>query len=259
MTSKSVAIVVLLLASGLIGNGQVTGNVTSRVFELRVAGGAGTGFFIEYQGQEYLITANHIVAALGEQARVEFLYDRTWHPLNVKVLHGESQCNDVAVLIPQQKERVLPSTIDALPWTNSFLLGQDAYFLGFPYGLAVQSDKLHITLPIIKHAYISAMIPCSEFDPALPADQNFMLLDGFNNAGFSGGPVVSRDQSDPQRTFKILAVIHGYRFDNTPLSVNGRRALNASVETNTGIILAVPFEAALDLIRKTKRGGNAKP
>jgi S1-C subfamily serine protease len=258
VTSKPVAVLLLVLASVLMANGQVTVNVISRVMELRVPGGTGTSFFIEYEGQEYLITANHVVAGLGELARVELLADRVWHAMNVRVLHGESRCDDVAVLVPQQKERVLPN-VDPLPWTSLFTLGEEAYFLGFPYGLVPQTDNLHMTIPIIKHGYVSAVIPCSELDPALPTDQNFVLLDGFNNPGFSGGPVVSREQSDPQHTFKVFAVIAGYRAEKTPLSVGGQQVVSASVETNTGIIFAVPFGRAIELIRESKRREKAKP
>jgi hypothetical protein len=38
-------------------------------------------------------------------------------------------------------------------------------------------------------------------------DKQFMLLDGFNNPGFSGGPVLAYEPSDLTKKFYVVAVI----------------------------------------------------
>jgi len=53
-----------------------------------------------------------------------------WKPLNVKIFRCEDPI-DIAVLIPPHQ---LTVNFD-LPFDKgSFFYGQDAYFLGFPYG-----------------------------------------------------------------------------------------------------------------------------
>jgi hypothetical protein len=78
------------------------------------------------------------------------------------------------------------------------------------------------------------------------------LLDGLNNPGFSGGPAISRDYNDPNRAFKVGAIISGFRGEVTPVSVNGQNAAGASVTTNTGIIFAVTHERVLALVKADK-------
>jgi S1-C subfamily serine protease len=233
---------------------QIPGNIMGRTFEVRVPGGAtARTFFVDVDGQEYLFTANHVVEALGEQAKVELFNDAQWHPLNVRILHGETKCQDVAVMIPAQKERIV--TADPLPQLSNFFMGQEVYFLGFPYGLAMQVGSMHWTAPLVKHGYTSAVVRCSDLEPGIASDKSVLLLGGFNNPGFSGGPVVARDLNDPNRPLKLVALISAYRYERAPLSVNGQNAVNASVPMNTGIIVAIPFDSALELIKSDKAHG----
>jgi hypothetical protein len=51
---------------------------------------------------------------------------------------------------------------------------------------------------------------------------------------------VALDISEPTHKFKLVGVISGYKNENLPLNVNGRPAINASVATNTGIIVVIP-------------------
>lgn len=161
---------------------------------------------------------------------------------------------DVAVLIPDQKEPLLKT--DALPQLTKFYMGQEAYFLGYPYGLVMQASAVHLSAALVKHAYISAVVRCSDLDPGAPDDKTRILLDGFNNPGFSGGPVVSRDLNDPNRPFKVVGIISGFRFENIPVSVNGQKAAGASVQSNTGIIwrwaLIGPLRSSRQIGRRTR-------
>src|SRR6266849_9150020 len=80
---------------------QVTGNVMSRVLQIRFNGQTGSAFFIDYEDQQYIVTANHMVAGAGNHASVEIMggIDSAWHPFDFIILHGESRCSDVAVLV----------------------------------------------------------------------------------------------------------------------------------------------------------------
>jgi hypothetical protein len=110
-----------------------------------------------------------------------------------------------------------------------------------------------VAAPLIKHAYLSANVSCSALYPDETKDDLLILLDGLNNPGFSGGPVVAPDMFSPFTNFraqKLIGVISGYRNDNIPLNVNGQRINNASVAANSGIIIAIPFPRVTELITK---------
>jgi hypothetical protein len=83
--------------------------------------------------------------------------DGKWVPLDVRILHGDTKCEDVAVLFPDQKEDPLLKA-DPLPQTDNFFIGQEAYSLGFPYDLAMQASQMHLTAALLKHAYSSAVV-----------------------------------------------------------------------------------------------------
>lgn len=229
---------------------QIPGNVMSRVYQIRVPAGTATSFILEHGDKQYIFTANHVVEDLGDHAKVEIMSDGKWVSLGVRILHGDSKCEDVAVLIPDQKEQLLKA--DALPELKNFYIGQEAYFLGYPYGLVMQAAAVHLSAALVKHAYISAVVKCSDVNPGAPEDKNVILLDGFNNPGFSGGPVVSKNLDDPNHPFNVVGIISGFRFENTPVSVNGQKAPGASVQSNTGIIVAVGIDRAFALIEADK-------
>jgi len=68
--------------------------------------------------------------------------------------------------------------------TADMVIGQDVFFLGFPYNydsLLQQSPFGNTPIPFVKKACMSAIIKSGE--------DILLLLDGHNNPGFSGGPV----------------------------------------------------------------------
>jgi hypothetical protein len=67
-----------------------------------------------------------------------------------------------------QKEKL--DQADPLPHLDRFFMGQEVFFLGFPYGLAEQVDSVHWTAPFVKHAYTSAVMRCSDIDAGFPSD-----------------------------------------------------------------------------------------
>jgi hypothetical protein len=84
-------------------------------------------------------------------------------------------------------------------------LSQDAYFLGYPYGLHAEGGSLnaHFPLAIVKKACLSMF--------ALGGPDAYILLDGHNNPGFSGGPVVFAPNGQGAPT-NVAAVVSGYKY-----------------------------------------------
>lgn len=71
------------------------------------------------------------------------------------------------------------------------------------------------------------------------------LLDGHNNLGFSGGPVVWKDPGAQE--WNVAAVISGYRHVDEPVYI-GTEATPLTYRHNTGIIVSHGVEAVFDLI-----------
>ena len=81
-----------------------------------------------------------MVASAGDAASVDIFTasDSAWHPFDFKILHGKTPCVDVAVLVPSETKITAAETI---PYDHNFAIGQEAYFLGFPFGLFTSFGK----------------------------------------------------------------------------------------------------------------------
>jgi S1-C subfamily serine protease len=196
-----------LLASERIG-AQVTSNVLGRVLNIRVNTGTknegtATAFTLDVDGREYLLTAKHVVAGLKDKDLIEVSMNSKWTPLSVSIFRCDDPV-DIAVLIPPHQ---LTVNFDLTSDQINFYLGQEAYFLGFPYGIESLSlgSNGPYPLPIVKHGTFSGLHSTSATGEA---DQ--ILLDGYNNPGFSGGPIVYRDLNQNGVVFKLAGVISGF-------------------------------------------------
>src|SRR5262245_26406361 len=107
-----------------------------------------------------------------------------------------------------------------------------------------------------------------------------VFLDGHNNPGFSGGPIVYRDLERRDFAYKVAGVVAGYHFGATPvlkpeeikleqvkpediaqgriIQRDGRpfrlNDIEQLVKFNTGIVVGYEIEHALDLINKIPIG-----
>jgi S1-C subfamily serine protease len=255
MSSRTALICFLTLGFGTQAWSQVTGNVLSRVFQIRFNAMLGTAFVLDYDGRQYFITANHVVESAGEHASVDIhgTADSDWHPLELSILHGQGHgCADVAVLIPKDKKVM---TADPISFPYNYAIGQEAYFLGFPYGLSTSFPKQKLFVPLVKHGYISATVSCTAIYPDSSATDNLILLDGWNNPGFSGGPVIAPDVFSANHPLKIVGIISGYRAERASLNRDGHPSSSEYVAENTGIIIVIPIDRAIDLIRNNNQSG----
>lgn len=124
---------------------------------------------------------------------------------------------------------------------NGLFLSQEAYFLGYPFGFSIDGRQLNAgyPLPFVKQAL------CSAFD--LPERENRRLfLDGHNNPGFSGGPVVYLDVNTKKLT--IAGVISGYHNQPDIVLKNGQPT-EYTVQSNSGIIVAYDIDTIIKAIK----------
>ena len=226
---------------------MVTSNILQRTFRIKnIKEETGTCFTIDVDNRQYIVTARHIVEGLVGQSIVSIRYEEEWKGLQVTLVgHGKGAV-DISVLAAEHwKSVTLP--LPPISGEAPMFLGQDVYFLGFPHGLESNVGALNsnFPLPLVKKGIVSRV----------PSSQETMLLDGHNNPGFSGGPVVFRP---PQRgnDFCVAGVVSGYRFTVEPVYENQGKEQIGYYESNTGIILAYNINHALELIRQNPIGVN---
>lgn len=208
-------------------------------FFLKIGNTTGTCFALTKSNVQYLITAAHCVKGHKhlEEIEIELFHDETWKKVR-GALHLHKNANiDIAVV----KLSSFIAPVFEIDIHARVLLGQDVFFLGFPYGLHSGNDlDRNFPIPFIKKAVFSAAVN----DPITGIIQ---FLDGHNNKGFSGGPVGYYDIKQ-QKTF-IVGVISGYIPQqgeiDTPI---GKLFYNE----NSGIILTYSIKHADEIINEIK-------
>lgn len=281
----SFAVVVLVVLVSVVSPtyAQVTRNVLMRVLEIRVGGSTGitgTAFTLDVNGREYLVTAKHMVEKLKHKGVIEIsVRSGQWDPINVTVYRCEGAV-DIAVLIPPRQLTVnlpLEPATDGGP--GQARDGQDMYFAGFPFGASAYSVSSYAhrlngeyPIPIIKKGLYSGTFEEKDKPPVI-------LLDGYNNHGFSGAPIVYKDLDQPNDwVFHVFGVVSGFVPELAPvvkpdpikpredtskveawrlqLTDRGKilRDTGRFVPLNTGIVQGYPIKYALDLISQHQEG-----
>jgi hypothetical protein len=219
---------------------MITSNVIQRTFHIKYGSGIGTCFIIDIDNKQYFITAKHVVESLKDNDEVFLYFKSNWVKVKTKLI-GHSTHADVTVFAIEQTiiGQPLPAT------TEGIFYGQDLYFLGFPYGLKSEIGSLNreFPLPLVKSGILSAMF--------FNQPGEYFLIDGHNNPGFSGGPVVYKKPNT--NYFNVGGIISGYRYEleNTFLNDN---PTPIQIKTNTGIVIAYTIDNALELIKNNPIG-----
>ena len=275
LLARGARLIVALLAVFCLGAGearaQLTTNVYDRVLMVRIGTTYGTAFALDVDGRQYIVTAKHVVAELGTEGTLLIDKSDMWVPVPVKVFRCDDPV-DIAVLVPPRQLTVtypLEATMQGVRY------GQDMYFAGFPYGLHTNAPALNGGYPV---AFVKKAVMSGEISEAGASE---ILLEGYNNPGFSGGPLVYRDLDRTASVYKVAGVIKGFRADIAPIfkqevirpdqvtqddiakerivrSHDGRTLrLNETgevVKLNTDILVAYNISYALALIRKNPIG-----
>ncbi len=221
---------------------SITKSILERTFQFSFDESQGTCFTIDCDNRQYIVTARHLVWPITGPATISIKHEKVWKPCSVNLVgHCRGEV-DISVLAAGFQ---LSST-HPLPTTGGIILGQDVHFLGFPYGLTseVGAFNRNFPFPLVKKATLSAV------------DSNYLFfLDGHNNPGFSGGPVVFSPEGKPDNDLSVAAVISGYRLNMEPVYLEGERTPLEFVY-NTGIIVAYGIKHATDLISQNPIGFN---
>ena len=223
---------------------MITANAIQRTFHLRLSGQSATGFVIDVDKRQYLITAKHFAGSIQSNQSIDIYYKNQWNSVPVSVVGHTAGDVDISILsVPfllAHPDLKLPADMGGI------IYGQDVYFLGFPFGLYGDAGAamVEFPLPFVKGGILSCFAKS-------PDGHETLIIDAINNLGFSGGPVIFKEPGSPD--FKIASVISGYRFNEAPV-YQGTQQLPISVRENTGLVLSYPIRYAIEVINSNPIG-----
>jgi hypothetical protein len=220
----------------------ITSNVIGRTFFLRHGNASATGVAIDVDDRSYLVTAKHFAGTITSSVNISLFHKGAWQAMTVQPVGHALGEVDISVFATPMA--LCPRHVSLPADMGGLIYGQDVYFLGFPYGSYAEVGELNrgLPLPFVKRAIVA----CMESAP-VPR----LHLDGHNNAGFSGGPVVFTKPGSHE--FSLAAIVSGYRFNEEPIYQDGT-ALPLRYRENTGLILAYPIHFAVELARANPIG-----
>lgn len=165
---------------------MITSKIFERVLHIGVNNEIGSAFVIDHNDENFIITAKHVIESIdfknGEEIKINVYNNESWINLDCKVYVHNDEEIDIAVLKPLKKYFNLKKIDIGM---EGLILGSDLYFLGFPYGMLMDSlpDAYGYPIPFIKKGIISGVLN--------KYDITSIYIDAHNNPGFSGGPVIN--------------------------------------------------------------------
>jgi len=223
---------------------MITTNVYQRTFRIKYQNSVGTCFTIDIDNKQYIVTAKHVVQGISDHDKVEIFYNGNWHEVNTEISgHCPGEIDITVFALDFQLSPPYPLPADSTGIINA----QDVYFLGFPFGLGAEVGGFNrnFPLPFVKRATLSCIVPEK-------TRGTIFYLDGNNNPGFSGGPVVFAKHLK-LNDWNVAAVISGYRFDPQPVYIQDQPT-QLMARHNTGIIISYEIRHAVDVIRSNPNG-----
>lgn len=221
----------------------MTANIIQRVFMIRYGKASATAFVIDVDNRQYLVTARHVVHTMSDRDKLEIYSNGSWCDLDVMLVGHAEGGVDISVLAPTSV--LVPHALPVVASTEGLVYGQDVYFLGFPYGWSeeIVVGDAGYPLPFVKKAIVSLF------------GAEVWILDGHNNRGFSGAPVVFMNS---ERSVQVCAVVSGYRWVKQAIHGEAMEA-KYSYQYNTGLMNVYRIDFALDLIFQNPIGTTLSP
>lgn len=228
---------------------MVSTNILQRTFKIKHKQKEGTCFTIDLDGKQYLITAKHILVGMDKPDFISIFHENKWKRVNTNIVGIADADIDIAVLaLPFQL-----SPAHHLPANSSgIFLSQDIYFVGFPLGLQIDVGfdiNRNFPLPLVKKGIISGFVFKEE------SRLECILLDGHNNRGFSGAPVVYI--STGTKELNVAGVVSGFLPEKDQIKLEEQKK-SLEIQYNSGIIIAYPISYAVDLIKNNPIGFSLK-
>jgi hypothetical protein len=224
---------------------MVPSEILQKIFLIKHQENTGTSFLVSINNKDYLITAKHLFPAtlsFKPSVNIEILKNDRWVKITATLLVHANPNIDIAVLDLMSSDQK-GNLFDL--GSEGYYLSQDCYFLGFPFGLKMDDIEGKINngfpIPFVKKGIISSFVSDS-------TKMTQIFLDGHNNPGFSGGPVVIINYgTESQHKMRIIGVISAYlneeKIIKTPLG-------NFKNNENSGIVLSYAFDHVFEIIER---------
>lgn len=222
---------------------MITTNVIARTFQVECSQKTGTCFSLDIDQRQYLITARHIVEGINNNNSILIFHDGKWKTLDVELVWLSETEEDIAILAPSIQ---ISPALPLIPSMDGVIYGQDVFFLGFPFGLKTEAGPINrnFPLPFIKKGVFSTT-------EKIEGGSTRIYIDGHNNPGFSGGPIIFTDLKTNE--IKVLGVMSGYYPYYEPVQINNS-ITELKSQQNTGIAIAYSLDRAVEYIKENPAG-----
>ena len=201
----------------------------------------GTCFMVLRAGKQYFVTAAHLFESShksGDIVPVQMVVQNELQSFDAHIYFHANKNVDIAVFtlpekitqnltVPEEQEKYKEQlqewyTSNGVSTDSIFITeGLNAYFFGFPLGLG--EEFFGVKFPLVKKAIISGWTKRNGIE--------LLLLDGHNNVGFSGGPIVAYNTA--KKKMCLVGILSGY----VPESINVKQKATLSVNANSGIMI----------------------
>ena len=205
---------------------MIPNHVFERVFRIFHEGRTVTGYVLDIERSQYFVSAAHVFEGALSIKELSIFHGSKWKTMPVEVVFNSHEIGDTIVF------RLAHKIINSRPidFSSNFVLGAWAYFLGFPLSFGSECSKINndYPIPFIKGGLISNFYTSKEGLVEI-------YLDGHNNKGFSGGPVVFENPKK-KLDFRIIGTVSGYYTEST--IHNETKDEMKDYQTNAGIVEA---------------------
>lgn len=221
-----------------------------RTFFISTKESTGSAFSIEFEEKyQFLITAKHVLDCIefenGDTIQFEIFHNENWEKISCIAMLHENPDIDIVVLNPIETQfKILPIKFGL----EDLYLGNDIYFLGFPYGMYTPSAgnvNYKYPIPFVKKGVLSSIISENNITE--------IFIDAHNNNGFSGGPVIT---VGTENQVQIVGVNVSYikhenivPYDESDVDGNVYENLFEYYE-NSGIMKAQGINHAIEIIKQ---------
>ncbi|MDQ4140788.1 MAG: serine protease [Bacteroidota bacterium] len=222
---------------------RAIGETMANTFNLHGEQLTGSCFLITKEGKQYFVTAAHLFKPShksGDLVSIQMLIQNQLQSFKAKVYFHADRNVDIALIKLSEKiSQNIQLPEEFIKYNELFqnvfqgngisldstliTFGMEVFFYGFPLG-NLGTQALGIRFPLVKKATVSGWVKHKGLDK--------ILLDGYNNLGFSGGPVVSYNTSSKKMC--LVGVVSAYIPEPVSVQYKGDKL---SVNENSGIIV----------------------
>jgi len=215
-------------------------------FNIQYDGDIATAFTGLYKDSFYLITANHLFKKTDRNINFKIFSGKDWIKQSGKVYFYKDTMADIAVIVTHFTDNSKLYVNLEMDDSQNTPFGDTGFFIGFPYGFYTEGNSSinsGYPLPLVKKASFSGVVMIQGF--------KYDVYDGFNNPGFSGGPMMFKDYRETVHNKWYLAgVVKGYYPQTNSVSGKiGKQKATFKYKENSGIVAVTPSRYITSIIK----------